>query len=124
MIRLTASTALFFTIATLNATTTTREALAAPESCDPDKIDNLETIKNCQATGEIGQDACYAEDIDGNVVIDQPCQIISDGPAPWDLQLHCHTTIASGSIAHYIVFVTFVIHVIEVIRVICIILIM
>ena len=34
--------------------------------------------------GEVGDDACYAQDIDGNVMIDQPCQIISDGPALWD----------------------------------------
>ena len=39
---------------------------------------------NDRATGEVGQDACYAEDIDGNVLIDQPCQIIVDEPPPWD----------------------------------------
>jgi hypothetical protein len=67
MIGLTALTGVFFALAMSNATTTTREALAPPEICEPDKIDNLEAFKNCQATGEISQDACYAEDIEGNM---------------------------------------------------------
>jgi hypothetical protein len=48
MIGLTASTALFFTLATSNATTTAKDVLAALDSCDPDKIDKI-TLK-CSIT--------------------------------------------------------------------------
>jgi hypothetical protein len=48
----TASTGVFFALATSNAATTARDALAAPKSCDPDKIDSLETFKNIERRAE------------------------------------------------------------------------
>jgi hypothetical protein len=51
MIGLTASTALFFTLATSNATTTTKDALAALDSCDPDKIDKIALKRSITAPG-------------------------------------------------------------------------
>jgi hypothetical protein len=52
MIGLTASTGVFFALATSNAATTARDALAAPKSCEPDKIDSLETFNNYERRAE------------------------------------------------------------------------